>query len=149
MAKPGERQRGGPLAPRLILVPSLRTITSYSCRCQAKRMYLSPGDERRSFSSLLFPRRDVEHWCRQTCSLSSGFGVVSQEHRSESGSAAGRLFSTKPCHSQGRRATLLSLSHAKSTVVLQVRAGKTLRADEFMVISGARTRSQSSRLHLN
>ncbi len=27
----------------------------------------------------LFPLRDIEHWCRQTCSLSSSFGTVSQD----------------------------------------------------------------------
>lgn len=62
----------------LILVPSLRIITDYSCRCQAKTdVFVVVVEATVTFFESLLLLRDIEHWCRQTCSLYSNFGVVS------------------------------------------------------------------------
>lgn len=61
----------------LILVPSLRITTDYSCRCQAKTdVFVVVVEATATFFESLLLLRDIEHWCRQTCSLYSNFGAV-------------------------------------------------------------------------
>ena len=41
-------------------------------------MYLSLSRQQRPFFKSLLLLRNIEHWCRQTCSLYSNFGAVSR-----------------------------------------------------------------------
>lgn len=90
------------LLPLFILVPFLRIHISSSCRCQAKRMYLSLlWKQQGHFFESFFPLRDIEHWCRQTCSLSSSFGTASQSSLKSSSNTKHEETSAAFLHSGG------------------------------------------------